>query len=39
MQLSQLILHTDSAYMCIAQLGELGVVQIRDVRQFWFNFC
>ncbi|KAL5109529.1 hypothetical protein TcWFU_009950 [Taenia crassiceps] len=23
MQLSQLILHTDSAYMCIAQLGEL----------------
>ncbi|EUB63307.1 V-type proton ATPase subunit a isoform [Echinococcus granulosus] len=30
MQLSQLILHTDSAYMCIAQLGELGVVQIRD---------
>ncbi|KAL7060562.1 hypothetical protein AAHC03_09484 [Spirometra sp. Aus1] len=30
MQLSQLILHTDSAYMCIAELGELGVVQIRD---------
>uniref|UniRef100_A0A5K3ER88 V-type proton ATPase subunit a n=1 Tax=Mesocestoides corti TaxID=53468 RepID=A0A5K3ER88_MESCO len=30
MQLSQLILHTDSAYMCIAQLGELGVVQLRD---------
>ncbi|VDO15281.1 unnamed protein product [Rodentolepis nana] len=30
MQLSQLILHTDSAYNCIAQLGELGIVQIRD---------
>lgn len=32
MQLSQLILHTDSAYNCIAQLGELGIVQLRDVR-------
>nr|CDS28952.1 V type proton ATPase 116 kDa subunit a [Hymenolepis microstoma] len=30
MQLSQLILHTDSAYNCIAQLGELGIIQIRD---------
>ncbi|VDL60396.1 unnamed protein product [Hymenolepis diminuta] len=30
MQLSQLILHTDSAYNCIAQLGELGIVQLRD---------
>ncbi|KAM7532787.1 hypothetical protein Aperf_G00000129423 [Anoplocephala perfoliata] len=30
MQLSQLILHTDSAYNCIAQLAELGVVQLRD---------
>ncbi|KAL5960886.1 hypothetical protein TSMEX_011386 [Taenia solium] len=30
MQLSQLFLHIDSAYMCIVELGELGVVQFRD---------
>lgn len=31
MQLSQLFLHIDSAYMCIVELGELGAVQFRDV--------
>ncbi|VDD74620.1 unnamed protein product [Mesocestoides corti] len=31
MQLSQLFLQIDSAYMCIAELGELGVVQFRDI--------
>ncbi|KAM7536854.1 hypothetical protein Aperf_G00000087544 [Anoplocephala perfoliata] len=30
MQLSQLFLHIDSAYMCIVELGELGAVQFRD---------
>ncbi|KAL5105037.1 hypothetical protein TcWFU_009819 [Taenia crassiceps] len=30
MQLSQLFLHIDSAYMCIVELGELGLVQFRD---------
>ncbi len=27
----QLFLQTDSAYACVAELGELGVVQFRDV--------
>nr|CDS29593.1 V type proton ATPase 116 kDa subunit a [Hymenolepis microstoma] len=31
MRLSQLLLHIDSAYMCIVELGELGVVQFRDI--------
>lgn len=31
MQLSQMFLHTDIAYMCISELGELGLVQFRDV--------
>ena len=31
MQLSQLFLQPDSAYAAIAELGELGVVQFRDV--------
>ncbi|CAH8471297.1 unnamed protein product [Heterobilharzia americana] len=30
MQLSQMFLHTDIAYMCISELGELGLVQFRD---------
>ncbi|CAL8107799.1 unnamed protein product [Calicophoron daubneyi] len=30
MQLSQVFLHTDIAYMCISELGELGLVQFRD---------
>lgn len=31
MQLSQLYLQPDTAYAAIAELGELGVVQFRDV--------
>ncbi|KAL7060085.1 hypothetical protein AAHC03_09256 [Spirometra sp. Aus1] len=31
MQLSQLFLQIDSAYMCLAELGELGIVQFRDM--------
>lgn len=34
MQLSQVILHTDIAYMCVAELGELGLAQFRDVKIF-----
>jgi V-type H+-transporting ATPase subunit a len=30
MTLCQLFLHADTAYMCISELGELGVVQFRD---------
>jgi V-type H+-transporting ATPase subunit a len=33
MSLCQLFLQPDSAYACIAELGELGIVQFRDVRK------
>ncbi len=32
MTLCQLFLQPDAAYSCIAELGELGIVQFRDVR-------
>lgn len=32
MCLSQLFLQTEAAYACVAELGELGLVQFRDVR-------
>lgn len=32
MSLCQLFLQPDTAYSCIAQLGELGIVQFRDVK-------
>jgi len=28
----QLFLQTEAAYACVAELGELGLVQFRDVR-------
>ena len=31
MSLCQLFLQTDSAYACVAELGELGLAQFRDV--------
>lgn len=31
MELYQLILHTDTSYECISKLGELGVVEFRDL--------
>lgn len=31
MCLSQLFLQVESAYCCVAELGELGLVQFRDV--------
>jgi hypothetical protein len=34
MTLCQLFLQPDAAYSCISELGELGIVQFRDVRFF-----
>ncbi len=31
MKLCQLFLQSEAAYFCIAELGELGLVQFRDV--------
>ena len=33
MSLCQLFLQTEAAYACVSELGELGLVQFRDVRQ------
>ncbi len=41
MSLCQLFLQPDAAYASIAELGELGIVQFRDVRskiKFQFEF-
>ena len=34
MTLFQLFLQSDVAYSCISKLGELGVVQFRDVNNY-----
>lgn len=34
MCLAQLFLQTEAAYTCVAELGELGLVQFRDVSLF-----
>lgn len=51
MCLAQLFLQTEAAYTCVAELGELGLVQFRDVSLFliaanavcdlynWIDFC
>lgn len=36
MTLCQLFLQSDAAYPCISELGELGLVQFRDVS--WIGF-
>ena len=33
MTLCQLFLQSEAAYACVAELGELGLVQFRDVSQ------
>ena len=33
MCLTQVFLQTESAYNCVAELGELGLVQFKDVSQ------
>ena len=34
MTLCQLFLQSEAAYTCVAELGELGLVQFRDVSPF-----
>lgn len=36
--LVQLFLQSGSAYNCVSELGELGLVEFRDVRRCWFMF-
>ncbi|KAK6049071.1 hypothetical protein COOONC_13424, partial [Cooperia oncophora] len=33
MSLCQIFLQTDSAYQCVAELGELGLVQFLDLNE------
>lgn len=35
MSLRQLFLQVEAAYCCVAELGELGLVQFRDVSSAW----
>ena len=37
MVLCQMYLQADAAYSCVSQLGELGIVQFKDVSRI--NFC
>lgn len=37
MCLAQLFLQNEAAYSCVAELGELGLVQFRDVSYFYNN--
>lgn len=40
MTLCQLFLQSEAAYACVSELGELGLVQFRDVSNFsTFVFC
>ena len=38
MSLWQMILQNESAYNCVAEMGELGIVQFRDVSYYFFSF-
>jgi V-type H+-transporting ATPase subunit a len=38
MTLCQLFLQPDAVYSCISELGELGIVQFRDVRTNFNSF-
>jgi len=35
----QLFLQSEAAYACVAELGELGLAQFRDVSLKLFYFC
>lgn len=37
MTLCQLFLQSEAAYACVSELGELGLVQFRDVSFFYFK--
>lgn len=36
MTLCQLFLQSEAAYACVSELGELGLVQFRDVSSYYF---
>lgn len=36
--LSQIFIHSEAAYSCVAKLGELGLVQFRDVSYRYYLF-
>lgn len=36
MTLCQLFLQSEAAYACVAELGELGLAQFRDVSYHWW---
>lgn len=38
MTLCQLFLQSEAAYACVSELGELGLVQFRDVSEVFFYF-
>lgn len=38
MCLAQIFLQTEAAYNCVAELGELGLVQFRDVSYDFFLY-
>lgn len=38
MTLAQLFLQSEAAYCCVSELGEIGMVQFRDVRPFFIEF-
>ena len=38
MTLCQLFLQSEAAYACVAELGELGLAQFRDVSTPFFSF-
>ena len=35
MTLAQLFLQSEAAYCCVSELGEIGLVQFRDVSPMW----
>lgn len=39
MALCQLFLQSEAAYACVSEMGELGLVQFRDVSKKNVNFC
>ena len=39
MSLCQLFLQSEAAYNCVAELGELGLTQFRDVSDIYTAFC
>ena len=38
MTLCQMFLQSEAAYACVSELGEIGLVQFRDVSEIFFFF-